>query len=40
MMEYEVLDEFGNRILINGAEKLKQLASCVIIKIFFKLYLF
>jgi hypothetical protein len=29
-VEYEVIDEFGNQILISGADKLKQMASCVI----------
>ena len=28
-MEYEILDEHGNQIMISGAEKLKQLAACV-----------
>jgi hypothetical protein len=29
MVEYEILDEHGNQIQINGAEQLKQLAACV-----------
>lgn len=29
VVEYEILDEHGNQIMINGAEQLKQLAACV-----------
>lgn len=29
MVEYEILDEHGNQIMINGAEELKKLAACV-----------
>lgn len=29
MVEYEILDEQGNQIMINGAEELKKLAACV-----------
>lgn len=28
-VEYEIIDENGNQIMINGAEQLKQLAACV-----------